>query len=84
LEHHADVRADLLDPALGVDHDPSGLDVAIDRLALEVDRAAVDLPAPDGPMMQTTSPLRTSSVTSRKTCKRPKDLSMRSSRRIVG
>src|SRR5690242_8077844 len=47
-------------------------------------RSSVDLPAPDGPMMQTTSPRRTSTVTSRSTCRRPKDLLMCSSRRIGG
>ena len=46
-------------------------------------RSMVDFPAPDGPMTQTTSPLSTSSVTSRRTTRWPKDLQI-FSRRIIG
>ena len=42
-------------------------------------RSSVDLPAPDGPMMQTTSPRGTDSETSVSTSSRPNDFQMRSS-----
>ena len=42
-------------------------------------RSSVDLPAPDGPMMQTTSPFFTDSETSVSTSVRPKDFQMLSS-----
>ena len=45
-------------------------------------RSSVDLPAPDGPMMQTTSPRGTDSETSVSTSSRPNDFQMRSSRTI--
>ena len=45
-------------------------------------RSSVDLPAPDGPMMHTTSPFGTDSETSVSTSSRPKDFQIRSSRTI--
>ncbi len=42
-------------------------------------RSSVDLPAPDGPMMQTTSPRGTDSETSVSTSSRPNDFQMPSS-----
>src|SRR5712692_6843004 len=46
-------------------------------------RSRVDLPAPDGPMMQTTSPFCTDSETSVSTSMRPKDFQI-PSRRTIG
>src|SRR5690348_12552398 len=41
LEHHADLGADLLDSLLAVDEESSIPPIAVDRLTLDIDRAAV-------------------------------------------